>query len=196
MKIGRLEFGVVDAVGVAVAVVTAVGGVALLVHGPLRETAGLAAAHAEYASGLRELAAVQVDKRRLDQEIDTSTQRLSAPGGGLPDIRQVERYLAHVAALASVNDISVDSLVPGPYVDCGDHVTVRVSFTGRGGFVGFHRLLESIERQLQYVDVTHFGISSRGAPEKKTCQLDWSLRIRASRVDRPQVRRASDAVFP
>ena len=196
MKIGRLELGVIDAVGAAVAVATAVGGIALLVHGPLREMAGLAAAHAEYARGLRELADVQADKRRLDQEIDTSTQRLSAPGGGLPDIRQVERYLAHVTALASANDINVDSLAPGPYLDCGDHVTVRVSFTGRGGFIGFHRLLESIERQLQYVDVTHFGISSRRPSEGKTCQLEWSLRIRARRVDRPQVRRASDAVFP
>jgi Tfp pilus assembly protein PilO len=196
LKLGRLELGVIDAVGAAVAVATTVGGIALLVHGPLRETAGLAAAQAQYARALRELADVQADKRRLDQEIDTSTQRLSAPGGGLPDIHQMERYLAHVTALASANGINVDSLVPGPYVDYGDHVAVRVSFTGRGGFVGFHRLLDSIEGQLEYVDVTHFGISSRGASEGKVCQLEWSLRIRAGRADRPEVRRASDVAYP
>ena len=195
MKIAKFEFGMIDAIGAAVLALSLGIGTTLLVRGPLRESQGLSAARRQCAQIERELADIQSDRQQLAQDIEKTGRQLADQGGGLPNVRQIERYMAHVTALASANGITVDSLAPSPHIDLSDHVDVYVSFTGRGEYLGFHRMLRGIEQQLDFADVTHFGIvgddSSKGG-----CRLEWSIRVRVGRSAGPTVTKVSHVLAP
>ncbi|HSW47089.1 MAG TPA: hypothetical protein VLM89_16110, partial [Phycisphaerae bacterium] len=178
MKLGRIELGRIDLIGACAASLIAAVGVGLLSAGWLPTSSGLTEARDTCTRLSRELSDAQTERQRLGEEIKTSADRLSSRGGGLPDVRQVEQYLASVTSLASASGIIIDSMAPSPYVDRGDHLAVHVSFTGRGGFPGFQKLLNTIEQGLDFADVTHFGIST-GGPTDSGCRLEWSLRIHA-----------------
>ena len=196
VKIGRVSLGLVDAIGAIVVTVVAVAGTAILLTGPIREAGGLWRARSACAAAVRELDTVHAETNRFRAEADASRRQLASIGGGLPSISQIEHYLAQVTAIAAAHQISVDSLVPSPVREREDHRELYVQFTGRGTFPAFHQLLNAIEKDLDYADVTHMSILTRGAAEGEECQLEWSLRIRTSREGQVVVKAVSHAVAP
>ncbi|HOW72016.1 MAG TPA: GspMb/PilO family protein [Phycisphaerae bacterium] len=196
MKIRRVNLGLVDTIGATVVAVVAIAGTTLLLTGPIREARGLWGAQSTCAQATRELDALRTETSRFRAEADAARRQLASIGGGLPGANQVERYLAHVTALASAQGITVDSLVPTPLREREDHREIQVQFTGRGTFPAFHRLLRGIERELDYADVTHLSVSTLGSSDGPDCQMEWSLRIRTSREGQVMAKAVSHAVAP
>jgi hypothetical protein len=170
-----------DAIGAAAALTIAGGGYLLLIHKPLQEAGRLSLVRQAAEQTARDLAAMEADTSRLRRQIDAGTKKLASIGGGLPEAREIDRYLARVMAIAATNDIAIDVLSPLPASDQDDHQELHVNFVGRGSFAGFHRMLRDTERELEYGDVTHFSVVSRDAGSGSSCRLNWSLRIRTTR---------------
>ncbi len=195
MKTGRIQLGATDAVGASILAIIVGIGAMLIVRGPLRESKGLATARQECARIQRELTEIQSNRQQIVQRMESDASRLKDQGGGLPGIRQLERYMTHVTSLASASGVTIDSLTPSPQLERDDHTDVYVSFTGRGPFLSFHRLLRGIEQQLDYVDVTHFSIV-KGESAHAGCRLEWSLRLRVKPSAGTEPMKVSHAVEP
>jgi len=195
LKVGRIQLGAVDAVGAFILTAIVGVGAMLIVRGPLRESHGLAAARQDCARIQRELIEIQTSRQLIAQQMESTANRLNDQGGGLPGIRQLERHMSHVTSLASAGGVTIDSLTPSPQLDRDDHTDVYVSFTGRGPFLSFLQLLRGIEQQLDFVDVTHFGIV-KDESSRSGCRLEWSLRMRVKRPAAPEPMKVSHVVKP
>lgn len=195
MKLGVPRVSLTDTIGAAAVLLIGAGGYLLLLQRPLEECGRLPIVREAAAQAARDLAAVQSERERLRREVEESDRKLASVGGGLPESREIDRYLARVMAAAADNGISIDTLSPSPATEQGDHREVRVNFVGRGSFVGFQRMLRAIEHDLEYADVTHFSVASGAEGSESLCRLSWSLRIHTNR-DGPPARTVLNAKSP
>jgi Tfp pilus assembly protein PilO len=181
VTIGTTRLSLTDAIGATVSLLIAGGGYLLLIRGPLRESGRLDVVHEASRRADAELSTMRAETGRLRHEIEGSTKTLAAFGGGLPEARDIDRYLAQVMAAATASGITIDTVSPLPTTEQDDHEEIHVSFAARGPFVGFHRMLRAIEHDLEYADITHFSVASGSEGSESSCRLNWSLRICTSR---------------
>jgi len=195
VKLGAPKISLTDTIGAAAVLLIGAGGYLLLLQRPLEECSRLPIVREAAAEAARDLTAVQSERERLRREVEQADRKLASIGGGLPERREIDRYLARVMAAAADNGISVDTLAPGPTIEETDHREIHVQFAGRGSFVGIQRMLRPLEHELEYADVTHFSVASGPEGAESLCRLNWSLRICTGR-DGPTARMVANAKTP
>jgi Tfp pilus assembly protein PilO len=176
LRVRQLDVSLTDFVGAGALLLIAAAGYLLLVHRPLQDSRRLKQTRATHGRIVVDLSAARNDAERIRTELDATSRQLASIGGGLPDADRIDRYLGRIAAIATVNGVSIDTLAPLPSQVREDYRETYVHLVCRGPFTGLHRMLRQIERELDYADVTHFSIST-GEAQSASCLMDWSLRV-------------------
>ncbi len=146
--------------------------------GSRREEAAAAQKKAE-----SELGRLQGQFQNLQQRVVDARKRLSESGGSPPPADKKDFQIARINALAELCKITVDQYVPLGTVEEVDHQAVFLQFTGRGDFASIREYFSRLESQIDFVDVTHFALTSVVKENSPVCLVNWSCRINGVRPD-------------
>ena len=156
---------------------------ALLIHPSLELFADLDRARTAKAEAENRLAQTHASFDRLHHEIANAKKRLAELGGPPPHAREKDLQVARLTTLARRCGITIDQYTPVDTVDNGDYRAFFVQFAGRGDFKSIWRYLDRIESEIDFVDLTHFTISSTPTGSAGVCSVSWSCQINGMRTD-------------
>lgn len=124
-----------------------------------------------------ELAAATETHEHLQHRLDAGRERLEELGGAPPSARENDRKIDRLTSLAQKSLITIDRYQPIEIVEQSDHSAFFVEFAGRGDFLMLLQYFRHIERDIDFVDVTHFSITHIENHQPPMCLVTWSCRI-------------------
>ncbi|GMV98271.1 MAG: hypothetical protein HRF43_09695 [Phycisphaerae bacterium] len=152
----------------------------LLIHPSIRSFAALNFARDTRESAVQELIEVRREHQALVKHIADQKRQLESLGGSPPSLADKENQIARITAIAGECQLAIDQYSPIGEVDTDDYSAVYVAFAGRGSFPNIREFLRRIEANLDYVDVTHFTLTSSpnpAAPTEPACLLTLSCKL-------------------
>lgn len=167
--------------GLAVAVLMYV----VLVHPSVQLYADLDDATAAHQQATGRLERLHAELDRLEAEIATFEKRLEALGGAPPDESRRDHQIARLTSLAQQCGIRVDQYAPVGTVNHGDYRRFTIHFVGRGTFGEVREYFSRVEREIDFVDLTHFQVAARPTDGVSECRIEWSCQINGM-ISEPQ----------
>ena len=139
--------------------------------------AGRAEAQVARQAADDELRRTRSKLEKLEHEVARTTRRLAEMGGAPPAAGAKDLQIARITALAERSAFTIDRVSPIFTVQKDDHHAVFVQFTGRVAFPDLRRFFQRLEESIDFVDVTHFAITSVQSESSPICTVSWSARI-------------------
>lgn len=171
----------------------------LLIHPSLRHVSGREQALSEMKQAEQQLEDARRQYEALRREITAREQELKQLGGSPPPAQERESQIARLTALAAECQLTVDKYQPIDSVELSDHQAFFVEFVGRGSFPAFQRFLHRVETEIDFVDTTHFALTSGDSQKDSTCSATWSCRINNMRTttqaETPRMRKTASGAF-
>lgn len=162
----------------------------LLVHPSLRMFTSLGQARDEHAAALGELEQARQQLDAVEKNIAAGRAQLAQGRGVPPPASRKDMQIARIAALATECGLMVQDYTPLGEVEEPDHLAFFVQFTARGEFAAVQRFFARHEKEIDFVDVTHFAITAPPAGAETRCQITWSCRINGTGEHNPTGRDA------
>jgi len=156
---------------------------ALLVRPSLELSTELDKARTAKAEADRVLNQAHLKYERLHRQIARAEEELAELGGAPPRASEKDLQIARLTSLAQVCGITIDQYSPLDTVDDGNYCAFFVQFVGRGDFRSVQSYFERIETELDFVDLTHFTISSSPTDPGGVCSVAWSCQINGTQTD-------------
>lgn len=156
---------------------------ALMIHPSLQLHAELDRARAVKKGAQEELERVSTELQHVQHRIFEDKKRLAELGGSPPSAREKDLQIARLTRLARMCNVTIDQYSPIDTVEEEDHLAFFVQFTGRGAFSAVQRYLNRVESEIDFVDVTHFSITSAPEAAAPVCFLSLSCRINGMRTE-------------
>lgn len=165
--------------GLAGVLLAASGIYALLIHPSLASFAALDGARSARERAVRELLAVRQEHQDLLAKIANRKRQLESLGGSPPSLRDKENQIAHITSIAQACRLSIDQYSPIGDVDTADYSAVYVQFAARGPFAEIYEFFRRMESELDYVDMTHFTLTSTLNENlaEPACVVTWSCKL-------------------
>ena len=170
-------------IGLAAGLLVAGGLYFVLIHPSLQSYAELEHARTARRQAEQELERTRTTFEQTRQRIAEAKQQLEELGGSPPRADEMDLQVARLTALAARCRVTLDQYSPIDTVDETDHRAFFVQFTGRGHFAAVQQLFSRIESEIDFVDVTHFTITSVGNEATPICFVGWSCRINGILAD-------------
>lgn len=142
-------------------------------------------AEEEARSAEKEVADLRARYEEIQQQIGQRRARLQELGGSPPPAAEQDLQIARITALAKACGVSIDQYLPIGSVDEEDHRAAFLQFSARGDFFALQEFFRRVESQIDFVDITHFAMTSSQQEEGAACQLSWSCRINGMRPPAP-----------
>jgi hypothetical protein len=172
-------------IGLGAGLVLAVAIYAALIHPSLQMVGQEEQAAASRAAAERELTQLRVEHQQLLSSIADYQRRLKELGGSPPLVSEKDAQIARVTSLAKECGVKVDQYSPIETVDQEDHQAVLLQFAGRATYEKLQAYFRRIEREVDFVDITHFSVTKLPKGDTAECQMSWSCRINGMRPDSP-----------
>jgi Tfp pilus assembly protein PilO len=125
----------------------------------------------------RRYRATRANRLRMRHTLEDLLVRLEQEGGGMPARVTVDQRIAKIASLAQAHGVVIEEVRPEELPPEGEYVESLIQFRARAGCEDFRRFLRSMERQMSFVDITHFSVGSNGGPAQAACSITWSVRM-------------------
>jgi hypothetical protein len=125
----------------------------------------------------RALDRARTDFDRCRRQIAEGEKLLEEIGGAPPPASAKDALISQMTALARQSSVSIDQYSPLDTVDHDDHLAMYVQFSGRGEFLAIQSYFNRIEAQIEFVDITHFTLTTLRDASAATCLVSWSCRI-------------------
>ena len=156
---------------------------ALLVHPSLELFADLDRARLAKTEAEARLEQSHAKFDKLHRQIANAKKRLAELGGPPPHTSEKDFQVARLTTLARRCGITIDQYSPIDTVDNGDYRAFFFQFAGRGDFKSIWQYFDRIESEIDFVDLTHFTISSIPTGSAGACSVAWSSQINGMRTD-------------
>jgi len=156
---------------------------AVLIHPSLRSFAELEQARVAKTKAEEELERFRTEFEDLQRQIAEGKKQLTELGGSPPHVSEKDLQIARITALARRCRISIDQYSPIDTIDETDHRAFFVQFIGRGEFASIQQYFNGIESDIEFVDVTHFTLSSVPNDASPVCFVTWCCRINGIQTD-------------
>jgi len=157
-----------------------------MIHPSLQLFADLDKARHEQDQALQELDKTRAHQQELENRISAAKTRLAEVGGSPPMEYEKDALIARLTALATECGIVIDRYSPIDTIDESDYRAFFVQFTGRGKFTSLKSYFASVEDKMDYIDITHFSISSERKDPSLLSTVSWSCRINGMRISEPE----------
>jgi len=167
-------------VAVAAGVLAAAGIYLGFIHPSVATVAAMGEAQARHEAASNDLLEARRQHQALLSTIAEQKDQLAKLGGSPPSLNDKEAQLARIAAIARDCHVAIDQYQPIGDLDTSEYSAAYVQITARGAFPQICEVLRRVEAELEYVDVTHFTLSSVSTHEKATepaCQVSWSCKL-------------------
>lgn len=153
--IGRTEW-----IGMSILLVGGTLIYVFLIHPSVQSFAALNDAQNARESAVQDLVEVRRQQQALLSKIVQQRHQLDSLGGSPPSLRDKENQIARITTIAHDCQVTIDQIAPMGDIDTPDYSAVYISFTGRGSFPSIREFFRRVETDIDYVDVTHFTLTS------------------------------------
>lgn len=167
-------------VALAAGIVAAGGIYASFIHPSVLTVAAMGNARSRYEAASDDLSEARRQHQALLRAVTEQQQRLASLGGSPPSLKNKEAQLARIATIARDCRVLVDEYQPIGDVDTPEYSATYVQITARGPFPNLSEFFRRVESEMEYVDVTHFALTSsvnREKPAEPACQVSWSCKL-------------------
>jgi hypothetical protein len=164
-----------------VAGVLAAGGIyASFIHPSVLTVAAMGDARARYEAASNDLVEARRQHQALLSNVVEQRKELAGLGGSPPSLRNKEAQLARISTIARDCQVVVDQYQPIGDLDTSEYSATYVQITTRGPFPQICCFFRRVEAEMEYVDVTHFTLTSsvnRAKPAETACLVNWSCKL-------------------
>jgi len=157
---------------------------AAMIHPSMRLFSDLDKARLAKEKASKELDQIRQQQHELENSIIEQKKRLASLGGSPPTDKEKDALMARLTKLAEEEcQITIDRCAPMDTLIEDDHRAFFMEFTGRGSFSALKQYFRRMEKEIDFVDVTHFSITVKRPDISPECMFAWSCRINGMRVD-------------
>ena len=172
--------------GGALALVAAVAGYTLFIHGSLTDVLSRETTLAQYRGVRSDVAAKQHACVAEHQQIDDIGEHLAQAQASLRQSRDVGALLGYIAELAKECDVQVGRWQPLGTTKHPEYQVQKFLVEGKADFPAIHRWFVSIETQAAHLDVTNFRIATSAGRFGEACDFECSTRSYTAPEPAPQ----------
>jgi hypothetical protein len=177
----------------AVGVLAAAGIYAAFIRPSLASASAMTEARAQRDSATNDLLETRRQHQVLLSAITDQKRQLETLGGSPPSVDDRQAQLARIASIAHDCRLVIDEYLPIGDVDAREYSASYVQFTARGPFLRVCDFFRRVESEMDYVDVTHFTMTSsvdRAKPTEPACLVSWSCKLSGMPRRRPELEKA------
>lgn len=172
-----------DVAGIALVLLLTVAGYVLVIHRPLQDSLDYDHIVRERDNAAETVASLKARKAALLARIEQAKARQEQLSSTLPDSRALDDMLGRLHVLASACDVVLTRVQPvGGRQEDGYQVSF-LQIEGKARFGSIHRWLTRIEKEVDYLDTTHFSIRTtkeQTAEGGTVCAFECSQRFYVS----------------
>ena len=184
----RFNFGLDVVMFLALGLVCA-GGYFLWIGPGLRTARAKASAVEACLVQEKQYRAARADHWRIRRSLQELLQQVEHEGGGMPTQATVDQRIAEVAAIAQACGVVIEEVDPEDPAPTEEHVETQIRFRAQASYTDFRHFMWQVERQMSFLDVTHFSVAAASAATNASCRITWSVRM-YSQADEPVASKA------
>ena len=121
--------------------------------------------------------AARADYFRVRRTLGNLLEQVRHEGGGMPARAAVDQRIAEMAAIAQACGVVIEEVDPEELPPLEEHLVTQVRFRARADYSAFRHFMRRVERQMPFLDITHFSLTARSAPSNGPCRITWSVRM-------------------